>query len=235
MSEGALSDPVVDQLISLGEELLDDSPKLDVILKNFVSIVVAKAQVGDQQAASSTLKLDEALSMARAILKAISALQLPDAAQWGALDGNAQGEAQTGEDRIEQLTRYNAARVLFTKAKANKDNKISKTFGKLFLLWTNCWNLVHQSCRNAKPASTDEEVWEECLESFGLSLRLMKVAGSAVSDMRLLANCDLLFATDFKAALGLRQARRTIEANLVDEDEDEDEEEEEEQEQDGKR
>ena len=214
---GREEDPAVAELASLGEELLSDSPKLAEICKNLVSVCVANSQV----AADQSVRMEDALLLARAVLQEVTRMDLPESSQWGILEGNGQCELQSGEDRIKQLARYKVCRVLSARVKS-KGLKVSKTFGRKYLQWSNAWPIIRQNCASVRPPTMDEEVWRGIFDGFERALTLMSElpAGELdeagdVEEMRLSANCDLLFAADFNSALAARKNKRLAEQIAV--------------------
>lgn len=216
-----LDDPLLREMAELSTQLMDGTPKLQDVFKNLVSICVARSQLTDD-----ALSIEATLAMVRIILAQLQAHELPEAANWGQL--HPQGEDQSGESRINELTRYKVARLLRNRAVANAA-KVYKLFGVKYLLWTRCWPAVREACLTARPPSVEEDIFVNLLDTFQAALQLMddaelkraeKVDGrdddeeevlearEEVVGLKIASNCDLIFADDFQHALEIRKAAR---------------------------
>ena len=146
-------------------QLVDEVPNLGDACKNLVAMLSAKSMPTEEP-----VPVTELLSCARVLLKQINAHALVDVVEWGA--DHPQGEL-TAMQRIDQLREYKVVHAL--RAKAEKmGGRVSKLFGKSFILWSGCWKEVRHACMtpDACPAHVADDVWAVFLDCFELSLGL---------------------------------------------------------------
>lgn len=199
-------------LTHLSEVLMKDQPKLDVLFKNLIAISCAESQLTEE-----ITTIHVALLIVRLFLGKLQSYELVEVAQWGLL--NEQKEEQTASDRIDQISRYKVVRLIWLKLK-NQGMKISKAFGALFLIWTNCWNDLKEQCLTSRPESISEEKILKFLDIFesGLTIMYGQATGEKngenptaedIRSIRISANVDLLFSNNFSQALAERKAKRS--------------------------
>jgi len=217
VEEGGDDDQVLSQLSALSEELMSDAPKLEIVLKNLLSFVVAHSQQTDEP-----VKIEDGLSVIKLIVKALNNLELPEPTQWGAQEENRQGENQSAASRIDQIVKYKVARLLHERVKRSQGAKMSKTFGLKFLRWTGAWRDI--SAAVLASAGDSSPLPPTMLQALGSALQLTSEAASLdedeagdVAQLRHTAGVDLLFAPSsahFNAALQARKDRRAEELGV---------------------
>lgn len=215
-------DPLLVEMTGLSEQLMQGTPKLDVVFKNLISLCVARSQV----VADDTLSVENSLAIVRVVLKKLQAQSLPEAAQWGTL--HTQADNQTADARILQLMRYKVARLLHNRT-VERGAKVYKVFGVQYLLWTQCWDAVRAASIADRPAAIQEDTFANFLDTFESALRLMDddevtrmehqdaqdddeeealEAMNEVAQLKVAHNCDLIFSSDFQRALDARKTAR---------------------------
>lgn len=153
--------------------LVNEAPKLGDACKNLVAMLSAKSIPTEDP-----VPVTELLSCARVLLKQLNAHVLVDVVEWGSL--HPQGEL-TAMQRIDQLREYKVVHALRAKAET-MGGKVSKLFGKSFVLWSGCWKEVRQACSTAeaRPKDVADDVWAVFLDSFELSLGLSEAESSGM-------------------------------------------------------
>ena len=128
--------------------LVGEEPKLDSVLKNLIALMSAKSSLQLENFEVDVIQPMELLGCARLVSKALNGVDLAaDVVEWGA--SHPQGEDQTGIDRMDELQHYKVARALCQKA-SSAGGKITKLFGKSFLLWSGAWKKIREEAvRNA--------------------------------------------------------------------------------------
>ena len=147
------------------QNLVDESPKLDAACKNLIALLSAKSMPTDEP-----VPITELLSCARVLLKQLNAHVLVDVVEWGSK--HPQGE-HTALERIDQLREYKVVHALRARVDQMK-GKVSKLFGKSFILWSGCWKEVRAECEVNQPRDVPDDVFALFLDSFELSLGLHK-------------------------------------------------------------
>ena len=208
---GGYDDQVLSQLSTFSEELMSDVPKLEIVLKNLLSFVVARSQQTDEP-----VRIEEGLGVVKLVVKALSNLEFPDPVQWASQEENRQGENQSAASRIDQLVRYKVARLLHERVKRSPGVKMTKTFGIKLLRWTGAWRDV--SAAVIAFAGDSSPLPVTMLQALEASLRLTSDEAALDDDeagdlasMRSTAGVDLIFAPStahFNAALQARKDRR---------------------------
>jgi hypothetical protein len=153
--------------------LVNEVPKLGDACKNLVAMLSAKSIPTEDP-----VPVTELLSCARVLLKQLNAHVLVDVVEWGSL--HPQGEL-TAMKRIDQLREYKVVHALRAKAET-MGGKVSKLFGKSFVLWSGCWKEVRRACNTAevRPKDVADDVWAVFLDSFELSLGLLEAESSGM-------------------------------------------------------
>lgn len=217
VEEGGDDDQVLSQLSTISEELMSDMPKLEIVLKNLLSFVVARSQQTDEP-----VRIEDGLGVVKLVVKFLSNLELPDPAQWGAQEENRQGENQSADSRIDQLVRYKVARLLHERVKRSPGVKMTKTFGIKLLRWTGAWRDISAAVMGSAGDSSPLSL--TMLQALEASLRLTSDEAALDDDeagdlasMRSTAGVDLIFAPSsahFNVALQARKDRRMEELGV---------------------
>ena len=156
------------------KELVEEHPKLDAACKNLIALLSAKsAQTQD------IIHPLELLQCARVLLKALNAHQLVDVVEWGS--SHPQSQEQGALDRIQQLTQYKVVRALRIKAN-DMGGKVTKLFGKSFILWSGCWKQVRQAAMLDAPTTVADASFDLFLDTFEVSLDLSTEEQSGLVD-----------------------------------------------------
>lgn len=125
---------IVDELSNKCAVLLSEEPKIESAIKNLVSVLLANnltngSDIQRQDAMTPSLLI----GCAKKVVQYINSIQLVDVIDWGV--AHPQKEAETASDRIDSITNYKVARLMWNKART-KSTKICKVFGLNMLLWT---------------------------------------------------------------------------------------------------
>jgi hypothetical protein len=196
-------------------ELMTDEPKIDAAVKNHLAKVFAESLTAPEQGAkslpsgSSSSDTNEAVppidpaiyrKLAGVLLREINAFSLLPPTEWGG--AHPQGKEQTGMARMEQLGDYKVYHLLLQRVKTN-NGKPTKFFGRLFLqfVFTEiCASLITGPEAATKCRGVSAEVVKRYLDEIGSSFDVNAGLG------------ELVWATDFNAALRDRHAKRKTEA-----------------------
>ena len=190
---GALSEEeeiITPEMTRLSKEITEEEPKIEVALKNFMSILLAQSATGNAQAHRDRddnfvpLTSDSVLRSVRLLIKKINTWVLPDIVQWGV--ANPQNENESAVERLNALTRFKVLGALHGMAR-QKNAKPTKLFGAKFFHWSRVWpvlrdNLLSENTgassssggsgggdENEK-SSTEEQCFRYILDKFETSL-----------------------------------------------------------------
>ena len=130
------------------QSLQQEAPKIDVSVKNFLSVLIAKGQKDVPHSVSSSSNTVDSLAnlpphflmdYARLLLQCLqSCVPLEYQAYF---EQNPQPESQSASDRLDHMCKYKAICAL-RKHTIDKGGKVSKSFGKSYLLSTNIWPAI---------------------------------------------------------------------------------------------
>lgn len=156
------------EMKQLSKEIIDEVPKIETALKNFMSILLAQSATGNTQAHRDQednfvpLTSDSVLRSVRLIIKKINSWMLPDIVQWGF--SNPQSEAEAALKRLDTLTRYKVLSSLHGLA-IQKGAKPAKLFGLKYFLWSHVWPSLRDSILSDYSSASSPEVLpdEQCL------------------------------------------------------------------------
>lgn len=159
---------VTPEMTLLSKEVTDEEPKIEIALKNFMSILLAQSATShshrDEFGDPVHITPDTALRSIRVLLKKINSWVLLDVVQWGVEHPQADGE--TAMARLDSLTRYKVLASLHGLA-LQKGGKTAKLFGAKFFLWTQVWPALRDSLLSelypAGEGSAAESPDEQCL------------------------------------------------------------------------
>lgn len=135
----AAGDPALQQFTQF---IQNDTPKIDVSLKNFISCLSGSSETNPNVLVKPSINLY--LLCAKALLNNVQNQPLPTPDDY--LIAHPQIETQLGTDRLDQILRYKVVYDLREKVIADK-GKISKLFGKSYFTWSNCWSSVEAATR----------------------------------------------------------------------------------------
>lgn len=178
-------------------KLMNDEPRIENALKNFLSVLIGKASVPSPSIPSSSMISTKQtiailsktyLTCGRLFLKHLQDFQLIDPVSWG-IKHTQQG-SQSALERIDEITKYKVVFVLHKMVK-EKNSKISQYFGKLFFQWSQIWEEFQFSLEELNKTTkvvTDEEL-SSFLNLFGDSIKSTK--SSMTNDGKGLYNNDL--------------------------------------------
>lgn len=128
------------------QSLQQEAPKIDVSVKNYLSVLIAKGQKDVPQVAgsSSSNTVDSLSNLPPHFLMDYAKLLLQCLQSCVPLEyqtffeQNAQPESQSASDRLDHMCKYKAICAL-RQHTIDKGGKVSKTFGKSYFLSTNIW------------------------------------------------------------------------------------------------
>lgn len=215
-----------------------DTPRISDAMKNYCSVLAGNAAGAADTAfappasaasASSApppppprYELRDLLDMAKVALKAINDFELPEPAQWNVL--HPQADDESGTSRMDALARYRAATLLAARCReaasapsatpAAKAAKATKLLGRGWLRATRCWEggardaaaaALGASARRFEPATVDA-----FLDGWGAAI-LADGGAAGGEGGGTAADADLIWATDFNAAVLARRKARVQE------------------------
>lgn len=203
-----------DEQVARAEELMEEMPRIEAALKNFLSIKMAEglAPPAGEAAASreqpgTAGAVSQAASLqgyARVILRELNAMELPSSPEWS--QRHPQGASESGFDFMARIGDYKVVQALWQRCKM-AGQKPAKLLGKSAL------QLVFPEVRErllAQPAATVQAAGtgatEECLRLFIDSFDAA-ISAAPGDDLG-----DLVWAANLQAALAERQRARKAEA-----------------------
>jgi len=147
---------------------MNEKPNIDVAVRNFLAIQLAKPSAPKKAKENNIGKADnkkepeeplDPIGVQRvcgSILRNVNSVELLPPGEWSIKVP--QGETQTGLDRIDQITEYKVLYTLST-ALTRKEKKITKALGKsmLRLVWPEVREKVITEC-DAKAVGTKQQV-----------------------------------------------------------------------------
>lgn len=197
-----------DPLEAAAKRIGNDKPCITDAIKNYCTCMAANGLSSDER--QRPPELGDLLAIARIVLRQINAVMLPAVEEWAL--AHPQGDDESALDRIEKLTRYNAA-YLLAKQCRTADTKLTKVLGRQFLLAADCWDAV----RAASQAELTRQRYASALTStfldgWGAALTGLDAITETGQDTGQVAGLsELVWATDFQGALEVRRAARNEE------------------------
>jgi hypothetical protein len=196
-----------DILSSCSKQLMEEQPKIGAATKNLIAMVLGKSLADPSSqllfANDANFTPDTALLCGRALLQAIQAFDPEEPMAWSVT--HAQPEAQSGEDRLNDVIRYRCLYTLRSNVKS-KNGKVSVLFGRSFLTWSKSWETIRRSI--IRPESVPDDMFEYFVSVFERSI-LLECASQDAND---LSDEALIWAEDFNGMLRRRQEARKSEA-----------------------
>eukprot|EP00929_Paragymnodinium_shiwhaense_P014305 TRINITY_DN122209_c0_g1_i1.p1 TRINITY_DN122209_c0_g1~~TRINITY_DN122209_c0_g1_i1.p1 ORF type:complete len:266 (+),score=81.27 TRINITY_DN122209_c0_g1_i1:80-877(+) len=205
------------QQLEEAQRLMDEQPRIDAALKNFLSLKLAEGLApprdkagddGDEAAAASrdTAPPDAAAlqGCARVLLKTVNALQLPPSPQWSR--DHPQGADEAGFDYMARIAAYRVVQALWSRC-LGAGQKPARLLGKSALavaLPLAMAQIEADFAAQAASAKASEEHLRQFLAAFQATVTASATDGTD--------DVALTWTTDMKQALGARHAKRQAEA-----------------------
>uniref|UniRef100_A0A7S4SQR0 Uncharacterized protein n=1 Tax=Alexandrium monilatum TaxID=311494 RepID=A0A7S4SQR0_9DINO len=189
--------------LARAERLLGERPRIDAALKNFLSLRMAEDMTEADPCGSRASAGRGAITCARALSRALNALELPPSAEWAR--EHPQAEDERGVDFMERIGEYRVLQVLWARCRA-AGQKPSAVLGRSALKLA--YPLAARALLSPPVATGDTggaaagagDELRDFVEGFGRSLE--KGAPAA----------DVVWAADLGAALASRRLARAAEA-----------------------
>lgn len=195
------------------QRLMDEMPRIESALKNFLSLkmaeIMAPGSDADTEApASSSSSASPATAAvlqgcARIVLRTTNALELHPAPVWSQM--HPQGEAENGVDFMERIAAYKVVQALWDRCR-NAGQKPAKLLGRTALRQVYpevVAKIVDDLNASAAAAKATEEQLRQFVDGFGKTL---------AEDPDECSDASIVWAPDMTAALKVRQERRKEEA-----------------------
>eukprot|EP00933_Yihiella_yeosuensis_P039855 TRINITY_DN34028_c0_g1_i1.p1 TRINITY_DN34028_c0_g1~~TRINITY_DN34028_c0_g1_i1.p1 ORF type:complete len:266 (+),score=74.07 TRINITY_DN34028_c0_g1_i1:55-852(+) len=198
--------------------LMDELPRIETALKNFLSLRMAESLAPkDVQAGAEGSDAPTAATLqgcARVLLKTLNALELPPVAEWSQRHG--QGSDEGGVDYMTRLGSYKVVRSLWARSRS-AGQKPAKMLGRkaLNIALPEVTSEILKNCQaSATAAGASQTQLETFLEDFTeicMPTQDDEAATGEDPPKRVLES-GLVWAKDMKAAIAERQVARRNEA-----------------------
>lgn len=120
--------------------LQQDTPQIYTTVKNLIAYLVGKG-LNSTKHDEVRLNSTNAMLCAKVLLQTIQAYELPNVEAYAAT--HPQLKEQTGMERLDQIIRYKTVLQLRSVA-LQHGGKVSRLFGRLYFVWTQCWEPIMQ-------------------------------------------------------------------------------------------
>eukprot|EP00444_Apocalathium_aciculiferum_P028310 CAMPEP_0183431248 /NCGR_PEP_ID=MMETSP0370-20130417/54694_1 /TAXON_ID=268820 /ORGANISM="Peridinium aciculiferum, Strain PAER-2" /LENGTH=255 /DNA_ID=CAMNT_0025616887 /DNA_START=76 /DNA_END=843 /DNA_ORIENTATION=+ len=201
-------DEVLERQVLEAQAMQEECPCIEAAVKNYISLQTAKATTGvGKTAGGVTQDTKSLLGCARLFLKALNALELPSAPEWGHL--YPQEAEESGCDFMTRLGRYKVVRVLWQQC-ARAGQKPAKCLGRsvLEVVLPEVEKRIHQADAQqpAGAGCTDEQLGA-FLDGFRETLDRSDGAVAPANSDR-----ELVWCESQAAVIAARQQARVAEA-----------------------
>ena len=126
-------DTVTEKLVL---EVQSDLPTIYTSVKNLIAYLLGK---NFESPLDPQISSTHVMTCAKYLLEAIRTCHLPDLEQFCV--EQPQPQEQSGIDRLDDVCKYKVIYGLREKALA-KDGKITRLFGRKYIVWSKCWSLI---------------------------------------------------------------------------------------------
>lgn len=193
-----------DSQLEDAERLMQEVPRIEAALKNFLSLRMAEDLTGSGEGTAKTRPSPAVLQgCARVFLRALNTAELPPAFEWSQL--HPQADKEGGMDFMVRLGDYKVVHALWVRCR-NAGGKPAKFLGRSALKHAYpeiAKGLLADLSAAAAAAGATEDHMRSFVDSFGLTI----AQGEQASP-----DCDVVWAADVRDALAARQKVRKTEA-----------------------
>lgn len=190
------------------DELASDPPCILSALKNLASLMAARLAADAEVAEGGT---GHAIACARAVVRALNSLELPEAPQWGI--AHPQADSESAAARVECLARYRAARALAQRVDAQPATAVGTKNPTRCSLLGRRWLLATRALDDAAlvaPSTVAGDVFDGFVAAFRASVEVGP-APEGVEDLEE-SDATLVWTHDLQVELARRRERRVSEA-----------------------
>jgi hypothetical protein len=188
---------------SFVNKVKSETPKIDVSLKNLMSVLLGKAQqdlIGRVDVISAQYLMDYTKLFLNVLQSELMLPVLDFAAQFS------QSSSQTADQRLDEICQYKAF-LAYREHASQNNQKISKLFGRSFFTSTKIWDRIKASFL-ARLTSGEKKMLTVGEGTIFIELYEKSIFQADNKD----SFADLIWATDFTAALRQRQVDRAAAA-----------------------
>eukprot|EP00927_Polykrikos_kofoidii_P026736 TRINITY_DN23763_c0_g1_i1.p1 TRINITY_DN23763_c0_g1~~TRINITY_DN23763_c0_g1_i1.p1 ORF type:complete len:260 (+),score=46.35 TRINITY_DN23763_c0_g1_i1:76-855(+) len=205
--EGGAEPEFTEAQIQESQRLMEELPRIESALKNFLSLRLAEARTADKPADANAAPSSSAVQgCARVVLKALNALVLPPAPQWSSQ--YPQGAQESGCDFMERIAHYKVVQALWERCQ-RAGQKPAKLLGRsaLRVVYREVTTQLSSGlASSAAAAGSSTEHLLEFIEQFGATIDAAAAENAAEGD------ASLVWTSNMNATLAARQSARKEEA-----------------------
>jgi hypothetical protein len=220
---GAVGGGAEEQLLGRASQLLSETPKLDAAVKNLLAVRLGKHQalklankvhvlgesgveVRQELEDLEPAKLQRLCGM---LLRHLNSHELEDPVSWAARSG--QRDGQSGLARMDEIARYKVLHMTWTRAREpthGAGGKPARALGRSAL--EHVWPAIHPKVLAEAELMVGPKLARKFLDEFYFDAQVSAAVSS--SPDKVSEDHDLVWASDFQAALALRSQQRAAAA-----------------------